>query len=350
MPPWERSELLDPPSPPVVPTRPSLAKKARGSERKAVIDARQRRAARADSVAMILQEDDSAYSIGASAEDVQWMAEAAAVGDPENVSANTIDQLNSNWRAWCRFITRFNINGGSMRPELGDLNALGRKREQVIWSCALMWIWGEMKPANGKFLPPGPPHFGAPKPPSPESALAILRGVRRIHTDAGIETPSLKLATRRMTELMMQYAKDVGPENVAPVRKAPLTHTSSSPTCCTSGTARPSSRAASRGTGAPPTAARRARSSPTQRRFSARRSSRHSRPGAPPCGARVLRGGRPLRNLSAGGTQHPGPRRQDLRQRVLAVPTGGRTPRDASLPAYQKVETFFLDPTTEVTL
>jgi len=72
-----------------------------------------------------------------------------------------------------------------------------------------MWIWGEMKPANGKFLPPGPPHFGAPKPPSPESALAILRGVRRIHTDAGIETPSLKLATRRMTELMMQYAKDV---------------------------------------------------------------------------------------------------------------------------------------------
>ena len=174
---------------------------------------------------MMLQEDDSAYSIGASAEDVQWMAEAAAVGDPENVSANTIDQLNSNWRAWCRFITRFNINGGPMRPELGDLNALGRKREQVIWSCALMWIWGEMKPANGKFLPPGPPHFGAPKPPSPESALAILRGVRRIHTDAGIETPSLKLATRRMTELMMQYAKDVGPENVAPVRKAPLTHT-----------------------------------------------------------------------------------------------------------------------------
>ena len=224
MPPWERSELLDPPSPPVVPTRPSLAKKARGPERKAVIDARQRRAARADSVAMMLQEDDSAYSIGASAEDVQWMAEAAAVGDPENVSANTIDQLNSNWRAWCRFITRFDINGGPMRPELGDLNALGRKREQVIWSCALMWIWGEMKPANGKFLPPGPPHFGAPKPPSPESALAILRGVRRIHTDAGIETPSLKLATRRMTELMMQYAKDVGPENVAPVRKAPLTH------------------------------------------------------------------------------------------------------------------------------
>eukprot|EP00964_Phaeocystis_antarctica_P046932 scaffold27133_cov78-Phaeocystis_antarctica.AAC.1 len=60
------------------------------------------------------------------------MAEAVAVGDPENVSANTIDQLNSNWRAWCRFITRFDINGGPMRPELGDLNALGRKRE--LWA------------------------------------------------------------------------------------------------------------------------------------------------------------------------------------------------------------------------
>ena len=89
---------------------------------------------------------------------------------------------------------------------------------------------------------------------------------------------------------------------------------------------------------------------PTQRRFSARRSSRHSRPGAPPCGARVLRGGRPLLNLSAGGAQHPGPRRLDLRRRVLAVPTGGRTPRDATPPACQKVETFYLDPTTEVTL
>ena len=54
--------------------------------------------------------------------------------------------------------------------------------------------------------------------------MKVLRGVRKEHLDRGITTPPLTLAARRLQEMNRQYAKWIGPENLAPQRKATLTH------------------------------------------------------------------------------------------------------------------------------
>ena len=173
----------------------------------------------AEEVLAMLQEDTSEYAVGACEADLRWMAEAATVGDCNEAPANTQAQLASNWKHWLAFCARFRIDS-PMRPDIAGLDAAGLRREKTIWSAALVWIYSHsMKPARGKYL-----QDGRPKPVSPQSAMAVLRGVKRIHTEAGVETPTLNLAAKRLLELMRAYARDVGPENVAPQRKAPLTH------------------------------------------------------------------------------------------------------------------------------
>ena len=168
---------------------------------------------------LMLSNDDSEHAIRADADDMRWLAEMATVGDASAIPETSQAQLASNWRHWLAFCERFKI-ADPLRPDLATLDAVGLRREKVIWTAALTWIYTHsMKPARGKFL-----HDGTPKPVDPHSALAVLRGVRRIHIDAGVDTPPLKTATRRMLELMRAYAKEVGPENCAPQRKAPLTH------------------------------------------------------------------------------------------------------------------------------
>ena len=88
----------------------------------------------------------------------------------------------------------------------------------------MAWIHARMQPAKGRHLPEGPPHYGRPKPPSPQSAIKVLRGVRAEHIARGLAPPPLALATKRCTELMYQYMDAVGAENCVPKRKAPLTH------------------------------------------------------------------------------------------------------------------------------
>jgi len=173
----------------------------------------------AEGVYEMLQRDDSEYAIGADEDDLRWLADTYAVGEVDGMALTSQEQLASNWRHWLAFCTRFKISS-PLRPDLATLDAEGVKREKVIWTAAMAWIYANsMKPARGKFLPDG-----RPKPVSPESALAVLRGVRRIHIESGVDTPPLKTAAKRMLELMRAYAKEVGPENVAPQRKAPLTH------------------------------------------------------------------------------------------------------------------------------
>ena len=76
-----------------------------------------------------------------------------------------------------------------------------------------------MQPAKGRVLP-----NGQPQPPKPENAMRILRGVRAVLSDQGIEAPSLELAARRAHALMLRYRDTHGPEALLPQKKAPLTH------------------------------------------------------------------------------------------------------------------------------
>jgi len=207
--------VLEAPRPP---RGPLLAKKVKGIS--AIIGKMKKvRMSVAESVFEMLRGDTSEDSIGACDEDLRWMAELAVVGDCDEAPLTSQSQLASNWKHWLAFCARFKV-ASPLRPDLATLDVAAVNREKVLWTAALTYIYAYlMKPARGKFL-----LDGTPKPVSPESAMAVLRGVRRIHIEAGIETPPLKLAAKRLLELMRLYAKDVGPENVAPQRKAPLTH------------------------------------------------------------------------------------------------------------------------------
>ena len=81
-----------------------------------------------------------------------------------------------------------------------------------------------MRPRPGFFLPAGPPHYGRPRPPQPQSALNVLRGVRAEHMACGKTPPPLQLAARRCHELMLKYMREFGQKNLVEQRKAPLTH------------------------------------------------------------------------------------------------------------------------------
>ena len=127
-----------------------------------------------------LRLDSSAHAIGADDETLRWVCDSAQQGDPEESPLNSQAQRASNWKHWAAYCSFLKLRS-PWRPDVAELDATGHKREAAIWAAALGWIHARMKPRKGKYLPPGPPHYGKPKPPSPLSALAVLRGVRAEH-------------------------------------------------------------------------------------------------------------------------------------------------------------------------
>ena len=165
-----------------------------------------------------LRRDQSEYAIGADDDMLEWMCDVA-LGDPDDTPVTTQSNLRSNWRHWERFCAAAKVKD-LWRPDVSELDAAGRERETVLWTSALTYIYCTMKPKPGNYIP-GTTQL---QPPKPESALAVLRGIRREHIDRGINPPPLTLAARRMHELTQRYSKWVGPENLVPRRKATLTH------------------------------------------------------------------------------------------------------------------------------
>ena len=171
----------------------------------------------------LLREDESEHAIGADDETLQWLCEAAQIGESDQAPLTTQAQRASNWKHWAAYCDFLQLRS-PWRPDAASLDGLGMRREAAIWAGALGWIYARMKPRRGKFLPPGPPHFGKPKPPQPLSALAVLRGVRAEHVARGITPPPLTLAAKRAHELMLKYVRDIGHENVVPERVIPMNH------------------------------------------------------------------------------------------------------------------------------
>jgi hypothetical protein len=169
-----------------------------------------------------MRNDTSEYAIGADDDVLMAMCEANAFGG-DDAPVTSQAQLDSNWRAWLRFCDHASV--APWRPDLNGLGPIGCERERVIWGAALPYIHSHMEPAKGRYLPdePGQP-TKRPQPPYVASALAVLRGIRRLHADKGIETPSLKLCARRAHGLALKYRDEHGPEAMQPKRKASLTH------------------------------------------------------------------------------------------------------------------------------
>ena len=170
-----------------------------------------------------LKNDASEHAIGADDEVIHWLADISTQGDPDQAPVTTQAQRASNWKHWTNYCSHLKLRS-PWRPDTHSLDACGHRRENAIWAGALMWIYGQMKPRKGKFLPQGAPHFGKPKPPSPLSALAVLRGARAEHIARGITPPPLTLAARRAHEQMLKYSREIGPENCVPERAIPMSH------------------------------------------------------------------------------------------------------------------------------
>ena len=169
-----------------------------------------------------LRADTSEHAIGADDETLRWLCEASQIGESDQAPITTQAQRASNWKHWSAYCEHLKVS--PWRPDAAALDATGHRREAVIWAGALSWIFARMKPRKGKFLPPGPPHYGKAKPPQPLSSLAVLRGARAEHVARGITPPPLTLAAKRAHELMLRYVKEIGHENVVPERVIPMNH------------------------------------------------------------------------------------------------------------------------------
>ena len=214
------SRLLDVPGDQPEPDAPPARRGPGGANMHAI------RASRAGLTADVynqLRNDVSEHAVGADDEVIQWLAEISTQGDPDQAPVTTQAQRASNWKHWCAYCKHLGLRS-PWRPDIHSLDAVGHRRENAIWAGALMWIYARMKPRRGKFLPEGAPHFGKPKPPSPLSALAILRGARAEHISRGITPPPLILAARRAHEQMLKYSREIGPENCVPERAIPMSH------------------------------------------------------------------------------------------------------------------------------
>lgn len=132
---------------------------------------------------------------------------------------NTLKQENSNlkhWRAWCE-----HNNTDVIRPSVHLAATYGDDAvaaEQMFWAGALPFIMNRMNEAW--VAQPK----GRPRPPKPSSAMAVLRGVRRIHVKRlGIESVSLTAAVQVCDGMLREYAERHGPEALIPRRKEPFT-------------------------------------------------------------------------------------------------------------------------------
>ena len=170
-----------------------------------------------------LRADDSEHALMAEDGMLEWMCEMT-MGDPDDTPMNTQSNLRSNWRHWTKYCAAVGPNVSPWRPNIEELDALGVERERVLWTAGLIWIYKySMKPKPGNYIRFGE-HAGKPQPCAPKNALAILRGVRKEHLDRGRTPPALTLATRRMHEMTMRYARWIGPENLVARKKTTLTH------------------------------------------------------------------------------------------------------------------------------
>ena len=207
------------------PQRPSPTRRPalRGGAGRAAQTLRAAREQRIDDMYEVLRADESEHAIRADDDIVRWLAEAAVLGNPEELPLTTQGQRASNWRHWLAYCKHIRIDS-PWRPDASSLDAKGLQRENAIWAGALPWILKRMRPRPGFFLPEGPPHYGRPRPPQPQSALNVLRGVRAEHVASGITPPPLQLAARRSHELMLKYMREYGQQNLVEQRKAPLNH------------------------------------------------------------------------------------------------------------------------------
>jgi hypothetical protein len=128
------------------------------------------------------------------------------------VNRNTAVNEAANWRHWVDFCA--SMNTSPWRDDaVANAGGEGHAREVNLLALGLLHIYARMRPAKRS----------PAKAPKPSSALAVLRGVRRIHKRLGHTMADLGLATRLAAALSDEYVLEHGPEALMAHRTEPLT-------------------------------------------------------------------------------------------------------------------------------
>ena len=125
-------------------------------------------------------------------------------------SLRTVMQDNgSNWRYWRRWCSTFRTP--TIRSYYHSKAAIhDQNRERYLWTAAIPWILGQMAPGPGRTFP------------LPSSAVAVLRGIRRIHLTLGFEPPPSSVLNRCLKAIMNYYVDTHGAEALEPHRTEPI--------------------------------------------------------------------------------------------------------------------------------
>ena len=133
---------------------------------------------------------------------------------------STLNQESSNWKHWVAYCDYMGYD--HVRPHASVLQLLGPMAialESCFWAGALPFIIQRM---NANWLQH--PRRDRPNPPRASSALAVLRGVRRVHVRRlEIESVSLTTAVQVCHGMLKEYLLVHGKEALLPRRKEPFT-------------------------------------------------------------------------------------------------------------------------------
>ena len=156
----------------------------------------------------------------------QWRIQRADTGELHSICRllaaeleaaappNTLRNEASNWRhweAWCAYMgttpLRNDIRGNS------GADQVGYEREVLLLAAGLPFILQRMRRRPGWNTPP-----------TPLSALQVLRGIRRVHKRLGTPMAPLSLACVLVNKLLDDYVRVNGADALMPKRKEPLTN------------------------------------------------------------------------------------------------------------------------------
>ena len=128
--------------------------------------------------------------------------------------ATTLANERSNWKHWEAWCTHMGTTPlrNDVRANSGD-DVEGYEREVLLLAAGLPFILKRMRKRPGWHTPP-----------SPLSALQVLRGVRRVHKRLGVPMAPLTMAVVLVNRLLDDYVRRHGHDALQPKRKEPLTN------------------------------------------------------------------------------------------------------------------------------
>ena len=158
--------------------------------------------------------EDSAMALRPSSM-VQLMQAATLI---QNLNARSMaDSTNaqdrgSNWNWWTQWCKTWNTPTVRVYNHSRATTA-EVQRECFLWTAAIPWFLVRMRPGPGRQFP------------LPSSAVAILRGVRRVHVhQMKFEPPPSRVLNDTLKGLMRAYQEEHGPESLEPHRTEPIPH------------------------------------------------------------------------------------------------------------------------------